>query len=237
MEFWGSWANFQRVHFTPKTRAILLVTPSNPTGAVIPAQQIEELFLLAQRHNIALVLDETYNAFIDAPVHSLFSRSDWPQNFIHIASFGKTFALTGLRCGALIASEELIRQALKVQDSMVVCQPRPAQLALAYGCQYLDSWIDKNAQMMQQRHDLFKAEFMNSVSDFKLIASGSFFAWIEHPHSNLSGRDVAKQLAVQSNVICLPGEAFGPGLGSYLRLAFVNISADQIPAAVTRFCY
>lgn len=221
---------------TPQTRAILLVTPSNPTGAVIPAPQIEELFLLAKSHNIALVLDETYNAFIEAPAHSLFSRSDWPQTFIHIASFGKTFALTGLRCGALIGSEELIRQALKVQDSMVVCQPRPAQLALAYGCQQLDSWIEQNARMMQQRHDLFKAEFETSVSDFKLVASGSFFAWIKHPHSGLSGREVAKRLADRSNLICLPGEAFGPGLEAYLRLAFGNISADQIPAAVARFC-
>ena len=221
---------------SPRTRAILLVTPSNPTGAVIPAETITALFELAQQRKLALLLDETYNAFIAATPHRLFSRSDWADTFVQIASFGKTFALTGLRCGALIAGEKLISQALKLQDSMVVCQPRPAQQALSYGCQHLDGWVAKNAQLMKQRHDLFKAEFESSDSQFKLEASGSFFAWIQHPWPDLTGRAAAKRLADQANLICLPGEAFGPGLDAYLRLAFGNIAAEQIPAAVQRFC-
>lgn len=218
-----------------RTRAILLVTPSNPTGAVIPAQQVDELFQLALTNNIALILDETYNAFIDAPAHSLFSRIDWPENFIHIASFGKSFALTGLRCGALVGGEYFIQQALKVQDSMAVCQPRPAQLALAYGCQHLDQWVTENQRMMQQRHDLFRTSFIAADSPFELVASGSFFAWIKHPWSELTGRQAARRLALQSNLICLPGEAFGPGMENYLRLAFGNIANTQVPAAVDRF--
>ncbi|MCK5913720.1 MAG: aminotransferase, partial [Desulfuromusa sp.] len=165
----------------PKTKAILLVTPSNPTGAVISATQISAFFELAQTHKICLILDETYNAFIGTIPHQLFNRPDWAKNFIQIASFGKTFALTGLRCGALIANEDFIQQALKIQDSMVVCQPRPAQLALEYGCRYLDDWVAGNAATMQQRHDRFKSEFLAAKTDFKLTASGSFFAWVEHP--------------------------------------------------------
>lgn len=220
---------------TPRTRAILLVTPSNPTGAVIPSQQIEELFALAQSHDIALILDETYNAFIDATPHDLFSHPEWPETFIHIASFGKTFALTGLRCGALIASAEFIQQALKIQDSMTVCQPRPAQLALDYGCRQLDSWVANNCRMMQQRHDLFRDSFVSAELPFKLAASGSFFAWIKHPWPEMSGRQAARKLAEQANLICLPGEAFGPGLEPFLRLAFGNISRSDIPAAIQRF--
>ncbi len=220
---------------TARTRAILLVTPSNPTGAVIPPAQIDKLFCLARKQRIALILDETYNAFIDGAPHSLFSRSDWPQNFIQIASFGKTFALTGLRCGALIASVELIQQALKIQDSMTVCQPRPAQLALHYGCRELDAWITENCRRMQHRHDLFRKHFLAADTPFQLIASGSFFAWIRHPWPELSSRQAARLLAEQANLICLPGEAFGPGLESYLRLAFGNLEASQIPIAVERF--
>lgn len=221
---------------SPRTRAILLTTPSNPTGAVIPADTLDDLFVLAQKNQLALILDETYNAFIATTPHRLFKRNDWPNTFVQIASFGKTFALTGLRCGALIAGEDLISQALKLQDSMAVCQPRPAQQALAYGCQHLDGWVANNALLMQQRHDLFKTKFADSGSPFKLIASGSFFAWIQHPWPELTGRDAAKRLADQANLICLPGEAFGPGLTSYLRLAFGNIAAEQIPQTVQRFC-
>jgi len=222
---------------TPKTRAILLVTPSNPTGTVIPPAQLDAFFTLAQTHNISLVLDETYNAFTGAVPHHLFSRPDWSDTFIHIASFGKTFAITGLRCGVLIAASEFIQQALKVQDSMVVCQPRPAQLALEYGCQHLDNWVAENALTMQQRHDRFKADFLSSGTLFELSASGSFFAWIKHPWKELTGRQAAKRLVTEAHLICLPGEAFGPGLESYLRLAFGNIEIEQIPQAIERFLY
>jgi len=218
-----------------RTRAILLVTPSNPTGAAIPQQQLEQLFDIAQKHGIALILDETYNAFIDAPPHKLFCRDGWTQNFIHIASFGKTFALTGLRCGALIGCTELIQQALKIQDSMAVCQPRPAQSALEYGCQNLDDWVTANCRMMQQRHDQFRRLFLAADLPFELVASGSFFAWIKHPWHRLSSRQAARRLADEGNLICLPGEAFGPGMSAYLRLAFGNISLQQIVSAVERF--
>ena len=221
---------------TPRTRAILLVTPSNPTGAVLPPRLIEQLFVLAQNSGIALVLDETYNAFVEASPHQLFSRSDWGEHFIQIASFGKTFALTGLRCGALVGSTELITQALKVQDSMCVCQSRPAQQALAYGCSHLDAWVMDNTRKMQNRHDLFRSSFLSANSPFELVASGSFFAWVRHPWLQLTGRQAARILADQGNLICLPGEAFGPGLSSYLRLAFGNIVDAQIPQAVERFC-
>lgn len=218
----------------PKTKAILLVTPSNPTGAVISPAQITAFFELAQSHNISLILDETYNAFIGSTPHHLFNRSDWPNNFIQIASFGKTFALTGLRCGALIANHEFIQQVLKIQDSMVVCQPRPTQLALEFGCQHLDDWVAKNAATMKKRHDCFKADFLAAKTNFKLIASGSFFAWVKHPWNDLTGRQVAKRLVEEGNLICLPGETFGPGLEPYLRLSFGNIEVAQISEAVER---
>jgi len=220
---------------SPKTKAILLVTPSNPTGAVIPPAQINAFFELAQAHHISLILDETYNAFIGSSPHQLFNRPDWTDHFIQIASFGKTFALTGLRCGALIAAEKYIQQALKIQDSMVVCQPRPTQLALKFGCQYLDEWVADNAAIMKQRHDCFKSDFLAAKTNFKLTASGSFFAWVQHPWENLTGRQAAKRMVDEANLICLPGETFGPRLEPYLRLSFGNIETGEIAGVIERF--
>lgn len=222
---------------TDKTRAILLVSPSNPTGAILPPALLRELYELARRRNIALILDETYNTFAPpACSHDLFGTPDWGDHFIQIASFGKTFALTGYRAGALVASEAVIAAALKVQDSMVVCAPRLTQHAIAWGCDHLDAWVDANACMMQERHDLFKSSFTIPENRFSLSASGAFFAWVRHPFAGQSGRQVARRLAQQENLICLPGEAFGPGLEGYLRLAFGNITVGAIPAAVQRFC-
>lgn len=220
---------------TKKTRALLLVTPSNPTGTVIPPAQINALFELVKAHGILLILDETYNSFVGAAPHALFDRDDWQRHFVHIASFGKTFALTGLRCGALMGAAEMIEEALKIQDSMVVCQPRPAQLALQFGCQHLDHWVADNTKMMNQRHDDFVSCFKQEKSQFELMASGSFFAWVRHPWPHLSGRQAAHRMIDEASLICLPGEAFGSGLEAYLRFAFGNIATEQIPQAVERF--
>jgi len=221
---------------TPKTRAILLVTPSNPTGTVTPPETIEKLYALAAGHKIALVLDETYADFIisDTAPHQLLSRSDWGENFIQIMSFGKTYSLTGYRAGLLLASERLVHHALKAQDTMVVCQPRITQLALAFAAENLDSWVSGNARMMAKRHERFCHEFALQGNPFELVASGSFFGWVRHPFEGLTGRQAAKRLIEEAGLLTLPGEVFGPGFDRYLRLALGNIGEGMIPEAVRR---
>ena len=221
---------------TPLTKAILLVTPSNPTGAITPPYLLEELHDLARHHRIALVLDETYNDFIPsaAPPHDLFSRRDWDENFIHIGSFGKTYALTGYRAGLLAASPRFIHHALKAQDTMAVCQPRITQEAIKFGVQHLDGWVEENRIMMEARHGSFCEHFTTPDNPFRIVASGAFFAWVRHPCTGSSGRTVAKRLVDEQGVLTLPGEVFGPGLEQYLRLAFGNITKKSIPEAVSR---
>lgn len=222
---------------TPRTRAILLVTPSNPTGVVTPPEIIHGLERLAARHRIALVLDETYADFIPGGgrPHDLFTRAAWGEQFVQIMSFGKTYALTGYRAGLLAASEKFIHHALKAQDTMAVCQPRITQLAIRYGVEHLDGWVADNRRMMERRHDLFRAAFVADGNPFTLAASGTFFAWVRHPFPGKSGREVARRLVQEAGLLLLPGEVFGPGLSPYLRLAFGNIREEAIPEAVRRF--
>lgn len=221
---------------TPRTRAILLVTPSNPTGAVTPPATLEELYRLCEKQGIALVLDETYADFIPAErsPHPLFHDPDWGGHLIHIMSFGKTYSLTGYRAGLLLASDRLIHHALKVQDTMVVCQPRLTQMALAFACDNLDSWVRENCRMMAGRHDLFCKEFALPGNPFELVASGSFFGWVRHPFDGLTGRQAAKKLIDEAGLLTLPGEVFGPGFEGYLRLALGNIGEEKLPEAVAR---
>jgi aspartate/methionine/tyrosine aminotransferase len=235
----GAAPDLQRISslVSPRTRAILFVSPSNPTGETLSPEAIRQLFELAREKNIALVLDETYNAFIPGggSPHLLFTDPGWRDHFIHIASFGKTFALTGYRAGALVASEAFLRHALKVQDTMAVCQPRITQKAVGYACGRLDGWVSENCGMMTRRHDTFRAEFTRPGNPFDLVSSGGFFAWVRHPFAGRTGREAARLLAEEAGIICLPGEAFGPGLEGFLRLAFGNIVDEKIPEAVERF--
>lgn len=221
---------------TPRTRAIVLVNPGNPTGTQIPSALLTEMYLLARKHRIALILDETYSDFIQEQPHELFTIPDWHKTLIQLMSYGKTYALTGYRAGLLAASPELITQSLKIQDSMVVCQPRITQMAVKYGVEKLDDWVEANRLMMNFRHNLFCNSFSKTGNRFRIVASGNFFAWVKHPFASLSGRQVAKKLVDEAGILSLPGEAFGPGLERYLRLALGNISEDTIPRAISRFC-
>ena len=220
-----------------KTRAILLVTPSNPTGAVLAPETVRELYQLAARRNIALVLDETYNSFITGGgrPHELFGQQSWSDHLVQIASFGKTFALTGYRAGMLVASERFISHALKAQDTMAVCQPRLTQHAVRFGLERLGDWVAGNRVMMERRHEVFREEFARPGNRFGLVTSGPFFGWVRHPFAGSTGREVARRLAREHGLLLLPGEVFGPGLEPYLRLAFGNIREETIPEAVARF--
>jgi aspartate/methionine/tyrosine aminotransferase len=221
---------------TTRTRAILAVTPSNPTGAVTPPETISSLFQLARRHGIALVLDETYADFIPGggPPHHLFQDSGWERHLVQVMSFGKTYALTGYRAGCLVASEQFLHHALKAQDTMTVCQPRVTQLALAWAAEHLDDWVAANREMMTRRHRAFRDAFTAPGNPFTLVSSGSFFAWVRHPWPGLTGREAARRLARERGVMTLPGEVFGPGLEPYLRLAIGNVQQQEIPEAVAR---
>lgn len=225
-----------RALITPATRAILLVTPSNPTGAVTPPELLERLYRLAADRGIALVLDETYSDFIPCgtPPHNLFTDPHWGDHLIQIISFGKTYSLTGFRAGLLAAGEELIHHAIKAQDTMVVCQPRITQLALQYAADHLDDWVVANCATMDRRHRCFLQEFSLPQNPFTLVASGSFFAWVKHPFHGLTGREAARKLVEEAGLLTLPGEVFGPAMEGYLRLALGNIGEEAIPVAVAR---
>ncbi len=220
----------------PRTKALLLVTPGNPAGTIVPPVELAELLKLARQNNIALMLDETYHAFIPGMQrpHDLFCDSRWGDHFVHLTSFGKTFALTGYRAGMLAASAAFIDQALKVQDSMAVCAPRITQKAIGFGVRHLGDWVAGNGRMMQSRHDLFCRELDRLANPFSRIASGAFFAWLRHPFKSCSGRQVSRQLLQQSGLLTLGGEIFGPDLEGYLRVAFGNLNEKQIPEAVRR---
>lgn len=222
---------------TPRTRAILLVSPSNPTGVVIPAELLEKLYEIAKRNSIALILDETYSEFIsvNSPPHTLFINPDWEDHFIHITSFGKTYALTGYRAGMLVASAEFIQEALKSQDTMLICQPHITQHAVAFGIEHLDEWVAANRSMMERRHDVFVNEFESADNLFKLVTSGPFFAWVRHPWPLLSSKDAVRKLINEAALLTLPGAIFGPGMESYIRLAFGNIKEERISESVKRF--
>ncbi|HZS81784.1 MAG TPA: aminotransferase [Stellaceae bacterium] len=220
----------------PKTRAIVLVSPNNPTGAVYPEETIAAFRDLAAAHGIALVLDETYKDFLaDAePPHRLFAAPDWPGTLIQLYSFSKVYCLTGYRVGAIIAAPEFIAEIAKAMDCVAICAPRIGQEAALYGLTHLAAWREQNRLLMKERVAALRAAFAARSTGYDLVSSGAYFAYLRHPFAGSSARAVAQRLAEEENMLCLPGSMFGPGQEAYLRFAFANVAAERMEEIADR---
>lgn len=216
---------------TARTRALVLVTPNNPTGAEYSAEFLEQCFDLCKASGLALVLDETYKDFrndIDNPPHRLFARPDWPDVLVHLYSFSKVYALTGYRVGSLTAGQALQKEIVKLLDCVTVCAPHISQLAALYGLQNLYQWQREKREAMRQKNLMLQQLFSVPVGGFRLVSSGAYFAYLKHPFGGRSANEVAQQLAQMHNVLMLPGSIFGPGQESFLRMALANLEAPQL---------
>ena len=217
---------------TPRTKAIVLVTPNNPTGAEYPAQTLRAFADLAKRHKIALVVDETYRDFDSRTgmPHELFTDPDWPDYFVQLYSFSKAYRLTGHRVGAIVASTALLAQVEKYLDSVAICPSQLGQIAALWGMQNLDDWV------ATERHEILarRAAMINgfkTLPDWTLLGCGAYFAYVEHPFKAPSDQ-VAKDLVQQAAVLLLPGTMFHPIQNTQgtrqLRIAFANIDKSEI---------
>lgn len=220
----------------PNTKAIVLCTPNNPTGAVYPPEVIAAFFELAKARGIALILDETYKDFRPgaAPAHGLFQRPDWPGTLIQLYSFSKVYALAGYRLGAMIAGPDILFEAAKVLDCMTICPPQITQLGVVFALRELEGWKRDKLDVMAGRLAAIRTAFQRPGLKFELISSGAYFAYVRHPFRGEKSKAVAMRLAQEHDVLCLPGSMFGHGQDDYLRIAFANVDAGLMEPLVDR---
>lgn len=219
-----------------RTRAIVLCSPNNPTGATYPPQVFASFFELARSRGLWLVIDETYKDFRSnpSPPHNLFADPRWPDTLVQLYSFSKVFAMTGYRVGSLIAGRRLQAEAEKVMDCMAICAPAISQAAALFGLQSLSTWKGEKTKLMAGRREALLAAFRTPGLTYRLASSGAYFAYVEHPFAGTASREVAQRLAQQNDVLCLPGSMFGPDQERYLRFAFANVEAEDMAVLAER---
>ncbi|MCC7272123.1 MAG: aminotransferase [Alphaproteobacteria bacterium] len=220
----------------PRTRAIVLVSPNNPTGAIYPPAAITAFQALARRHDIPLVLDETYKDFLpgDDAAHGLFADPAWPDGLVQLYSFSKAFAMAGHRVGAVTAAPALIAQLAKAMDCVAICAPRLGQEAALYGLGHLAPWVAGNRATMRERVGAVEGVFRANGSGYSLVSCGAYFAYVRHPHAGRAAKDVSRHLARDLGILTVPGSAFGPGQEDFVRFAFANVGAEAMPEMARR---
>ena len=216
-------------------RAIVLVTPNNPTGATYSPELIAQFAKLCWDRGAWLVLDETYRDFIPeaagAP-HGLFQDAAWRDHVVHLYSFSKAYCVPGHRIGAIAAGAGFQRELAKAIDTVQICPPRAAQIALASAVAGLRDWRAGNRAIMAARAEAFRAA-MAPLNAWRIDALGTYFAYLRLPDGLADAEATAEMLAVERGLLGLPGSFFGPGQERHLRLAFAN-AEEAVIAAVPR---
>ncbi|MFN0113284.1 MAG: aminotransferase [Paracoccaceae bacterium] len=223
---------------TGRTRAIVLVTPNNPTGAEYPAETLRAFFDLARDRGLALIVDETYRDFdarSGAP-HDLFGEPDWRGTLIHLYSFSKAYRLTGHRVGAIVADAARLAEAEKVLDCLAICPSQLGQIGALWGMRNLSQWVaGERAEILIRRAAMTAA--LSALPGWRLLGCGAYFAYAEHPFP-LPSPDFAQRLVMEQGVLLLPGTMFmpadDPAGQRQVRIAFANVDAAQIATLAGR---
>ena len=228
---------------TPRTRAIVLVTPNNPCGVEYPADVIIAFYEIAKSHGLALIIDETYRDFHSqsgAP-HALFQQTHWDQTLVQLYSFSKAYRLTGHRVGAVVASVARMAEIEKFLDTVSICANQLGQKAALWGMLNLGDWLaGERLEILARRQAIVDNFTQLKAKGWSLLGVGAYFAYLEHPF-DMASNDVAQKLVEQVCVLALPGTMFVPEADEsgkrQIRIAFANIDADGIAVLLDRLAH
>ena len=225
---------------TDRTRAIVLVSPNNPSGAIYSNQLLQKFFDLCKSNQIRLIIDETYKDFHPnaSQPHTLLENNNWDQVLTILYSFSKTYRMTGHRIGALLTSRENLIEIEKALDTFTVCPPQLGQYAANWGLNNLEAWAAERRTEILQRAKHFSEKFQPlSAAGWSLRGCGAYFAFVEHPFEDESNI-LAPLILRDQGILLMPGTMFYPKhnpLGSRsFRIAFANIDKNKISTLLER---
>ena len=225
---------------TDRTRAIVLVSPNNPSGAIYSNQLLQKFFDLCKSNQIRLIIDETYKDFHPnaSQPHTLLENNNWDQVLTILYSFSKTYRMTGHRIGALLTSKENLIEIEKALDTFTVCPPQLGQYAANWGLNNLEAWAADRRTEILQRAKHFSEKFQPlSAAGWSLRGCGAYFAFVEHPFEDESNI-LAPLILRDQGILLMPGTMFYPKhnpLGSRsFRIAFANIDKYKISTLLER---
>ena len=207
---------------TPKTKAIMLNSPSNPTGAVMDKEDIKAIADLSMDHNFMIISDEIYEKIIYDKKH--YSPAKYSDNVITLNGFSKTYAMTGLRIGYLTSNENYIEQLLKIHQYNIACASTTSQKGAYEALTGPQDEVEKMVSEFKRRRDLIVSR-LNGMGYETVNAEGAFYVF-----PKIEDEDFV-QKAAKAGVITVPGIAFGSNGENHIRMSYAN-SFENIEKAM-----
>ncbi len=216
---------------TPRSKAIMLNFPSNPTGATLTHEELEKIARVCIDHDLLVITDEIYSELTYSGQHSsIAALPGMKERTIFLHGFSKAFAMTGFRIGYACAPAALTEAMLRIHQYSMLCASIISQEA---ALEALDRGLDDIATMREQ-YRLRRNFIVKSFNEIGLpchLPNGAFYAFPSIRETGLTSREFSVQLLEQQRVAVVPGDAFGPGGEGHVRASYCGPMSDMEKAA------
>lgn len=220
---------------TPKTKAIIINTPSNPSGKIIPWNKIEKLAELAKKHDLYVISDEVYKCLIygENEFKSIVSIEGMRERTILTNSLSKEFCMTGWRIGYVLANKEIVANMTKLQENVCACAPLPSQYAAIEALSSKEDYSANMKSIFSERRDALVSG-INSIKGLSCTPpDATFYLMVDISKTGLKSFDFACKLLESVHVAVVPGVTYGQSCDNYVRIAFTK-NVDVIKQGVER---
>jgi len=218
---------------TERTKAILIGYPANPTGAVMPKEELIQIAELAQQHNLLVISDEVYGQLVYGVEHTcLASLPRMKEHTILLNGFSKAYAMTGWRVGYAAAKREIVEAMTKIHQYTILCAPIMGQMAALEALKKGDSEVEA----MVREYDCRRRVMVKGLRDIGLSCfepKGAFYAFPSIKITGMTSEEFAEKLLIEEKVAVVPGSAFGHYGEGYVRCCYAT-SLPEIEEALKR---
>ena len=213
---------------TPKTKAVILNSPCNPTGAVIHREDYSAIIDLLLGYHIWIIADEVYSRLIytDEPFTGISSFPAALERSIYINSFSKMFAMTGWRLGYAIAPPKVIGYMTKLHENGASCLAEPGQLAAAGALRDCGGEIERMREAFRDRRDLM-CSLINGIDGLSCkVPEGAFYVFVNIGQTGMRSEEFCMDLLHQTGVVAVPGNGFGVAGEGFIRVTYAASQAS-----------
>jgi aminotransferase len=218
---------------TPKTKAIFIGFPNNPTGAVANRKTLLELSRIAEKHDLLVISDEIYDNLVYGVEHVCFaSLPGMKERTITLGGFSKSYAMTGWRVGYAAAPAEILQGLVRVHQYTVMSAPSMSQLAALAALRI----CAEHAEEMRVKYNRRRQLIVNGLNEIGLetfMPQGAFYAFPKIESTGLDDELFAKNLLEEEKVAVVPGSAFGAGGAGFVRCSYAT-RYEMIEKAIER---
>ena len=213
-----------KAKITPKTRAIVIITPNNPTGGVLSEDVLKELAEIAVSNDLMVISDEVYERLVyDGAKHiSIASLPGMKERTFTMNGMSKAYAMDGWRLGYVAAPEEYILAMNKFHQHNTTCAPNFVQAAAIAALNEEGDEVKEMVKEYQRRRD-YAVKAINEIPGLHCeCPKGAFYIFINCKSLNMKSADLSAYLLEEAKIALVPGDVFGPGGEGYLRMSFAN---------------